>query len=98
MTAPRLDVSAAAAFVEDATAAPSQHNAQPWRFRFFSDTGILQVHADPERTLPKTDPDGRGMHLGCGAALFNLRVAAVAAGREPLTRRLPTPAVMARPG
>ncbi|WP_055493917.1 hypothetical protein [Streptomyces sp. TP-A0356] len=93
MTAPPLDVSVVAAFVEDATAAPSQHNAQPWRFRFLSDSGVLQLYADPERTLPKTDPDGRGMHLGCGAALFNLRVAAVAAGREPATRLLPDSSV-----
>lgn len=89
MTAPPLDVSVVAAFVEDATAAPSQHNAQPWRFRFLSDRGVLRLYADSERTLPKTDPDGRGMHLGCGAALFNLRVAVVAAGREPVTRLLP---------
>ncbi|MGW5666147.1 Acg family FMN-binding oxidoreductase [Streptomyces sp. NPDC003758] len=93
MTAPPLDVSVIAAFVEDATAAPSQHNAQPWKYRFLSDSGILQLYADPERTLPKTDPDSRGMHLGCGAALFNLRVAAVAAGREPATRLLPDPSV-----
>ncbi|MFF3906561.1 Acg family FMN-binding oxidoreductase [Streptomyces sp. NPDC001848] len=93
MTAPPMDVSVIAAFVEDATAAPSQHNAQPWRFRFISDSGLLQLYADPERTLPKTDPDTRGMHLGCGAALFNLRVAAVAAGREPDTRLLPDSSV-----
>ncbi|MGW5059415.1 Acg family FMN-binding oxidoreductase [Streptomyces sp. NPDC004096] len=89
MTAPTLDTSAVTAFVEDATAAPSLHNAQPWKFRFHRDSGILRLYADLERALPKTDPDNRGLHLGCGAALFNLRVAAVAAGREPAVRFLP---------
>ncbi|MGW3498029.1 Acg family FMN-binding oxidoreductase [Streptomyces sp. NPDC001020] len=89
MTAPPLDASTVTAFVEDATAAPSLLNAQPWKFRFLRDDGILQLYADPERTLPKSDPDGRGLHLGCGAALFNLRVAATAAGWQPATRLLP---------
>ncbi|GGI94567.1 Acg family FMN-binding oxidoreductase [Streptomyces brasiliensis] len=92
MSTPALDVSAVTAFVADATAAPSLHNAQPWKFRFVRDTGILRLYADPERTLPRTDPDDRELHLGCGAALFNLRVAATAAGREPVTRLLPDPA------
>ncbi|MFF3872885.1 Acg family FMN-binding oxidoreductase [Streptomyces sp. NPDC001978] len=89
---PLLDVPAVTAFVADAAAAPSLHNAQPWKFRFVRDTGILRLYADPERTLPRTDPDDRELHLGCGAALFNLRVAATAAGREPVTRLLPDPA------
>ncbi|MGV9246000.1 Acg family FMN-binding oxidoreductase [Streptomyces sp. NPDC003710] len=89
MIAPPLDITAVTAFVEDATAAPSLHNAQPWKFRFLQGRGILQLYADPERTLPQTDPDGRNLHLGCGAALFNLRVAAAAGGREPAIRLLP---------
>ncbi|MGW9031058.1 Acg family FMN-binding oxidoreductase [Streptomyces sp. NPDC055722] len=89
MTAPTLEASAVTTFIEDATAAPSQHNAQPWKFRFLRSSGILRLYADPERELPMTDPDGRNLHLSCGAALLNLRVAAVAAGREPVTRLLP---------
>ncbi|MGW1892521.1 Acg family FMN-binding oxidoreductase [Streptomyces sp. NPDC002004] len=89
MTAPPLTSSVVTALVQDATAAPSLHNAQPWSFRFLRDRGTLQLYADPSRALPVIDPAGRGLHLGCGAALFNLRVAAVAAGREPATRLLP---------
>ena len=89
MTAPPLDASTITAFVEDASAAPSLLNAQPWKFRFLRDDGVLRLHADPERALPKSDPDGRGLHLGCGAALFNLRVAATAAGWRPATQLLP---------
>jgi hypothetical protein len=89
VTAPTLDMSAVTALVEDATAAPSLHNAQPWKFRFHHGSGALLLYADLERGLPKTDPDNRGLHLGCGAALFNLRVAALARGREPGVRLLP---------
>jgi nitroreductase len=89
VTAPTLTTSAVTAFIEAAAAAPSLHNAQPWKFRFHPGSGTLQLYADRERGLPATDPDGRGLHLGCGAALFNLRVAAVAAGREPTVRLLP---------
>jgi hypothetical protein len=100
VTAPILNTSAVTAFIEAAAAAPSLHNAQPWKFRFHPGSGTLQLYADPERGLPATDPDGRGLHLGCGAALFNLRVAAVAAGREPTVRLLPDasdPALLADP-
>ncbi|WP_055491155.1 hypothetical protein [Streptomyces sp. TP-A0356] len=89
MATPDLGTSAVTAFVEDATAAPSLHNAQPWKFRFLRDSSTLRLYADFERELPETDPEGRALHLGCGAALLNLRVAAVAAGREPATRLLP---------
>lgn len=89
MTASTVDMSAVTAFVEDAAAAPSLHNAQPWKFRFHRASGTVRLYADLERALPETDPQGRGLHLGCGAALFNLRVAAVAAGREPAVRLLP---------
>ncbi|MGW7365840.1 Acg family FMN-binding oxidoreductase [Streptomyces sp. NPDC054841] len=87
-----IDAASVTALVEDATAAPSMHNAQPWRFRFLRDKGSLQLHADLERTLPKADPAHRALHLGCGAALFNLRVAVAHAGREPVTTLLPDPA------
>ncbi|MEU8585851.1 nitroreductase [Streptomyces sp. NPDC048664] len=84
-----MDTPAVTALIEDAAAAPSLHNAQPWTFRFHRDSGNLRLHADLERALPETDPHDRGLHLSCGAALFNLRVAAVASGREPVVRLLP---------
>ncbi|WP_345045015.1 Acg family FMN-binding oxidoreductase [Streptomyces sannanensis] len=87
-----LDSTSVTHLVEDATAAPSMHNAQPWKFRFLRDTASLEMRADPERTMPKADPTTRALHIGCGAALFNLRVAAAHAGREADVRLLPDPA------
>ncbi|MEU6577564.1 nitroreductase [Streptomyces sp. NPDC046805] len=92
MTAPAPDAGTVTALVADAVAAPSLHNAQPWIFRFLSADGVLRLYADPARALPRTDPDARGLHVGCGAALFNLRVAAAAAGLAPDVRLLPDPA------
>ena len=72
-----------------ATAAPSMHNTQPWRFKVAPDA--IELYADPQRTLPVGDPNGRAVHIACGAALFNLRLAAAAAGREPVIQLLPDP-------
>ena len=74
-----------------ATMAPSRHNTQPWRFRFEPARQAIDVYADPARALPVGDPDGRAVHLACGAALFNLRLAATVAGRQPVVRLLPDP-------
>ncbi|MFF8713233.1 Acg family FMN-binding oxidoreductase [Streptomyces sp. NPDC015184] len=41
--------------------------------------------------MPRQDPDHRALRLGCGAALFGLRVAAVHRGRHPAVRLLPCP-------
>lgn len=81
----------ARALVAAATAAPSMHNAQPWRFRLLGDRTTFQLYADLARVLPHADPDGRGLHLGCGAALFNLRVAAAEAGWRTRVLLLPDP-------
>jgi hypothetical protein len=54
--------------------APSRHNAQPWLFEIEGDEARL--YADHRRALPVADPQGREMFMSCGAALFNLRVAA----------------------
>ncbi|MEU3980593.1 nitroreductase family protein [Streptomyces sp. NPDC026672] len=86
-----LETEAVTALVKDATAAPSMYNAQPWTFRFLRDSGALQLYADVGRAMPRSDPDNRALCLGCGAALFNLRVAAVHAGREPTVELLPDP-------
>jgi hypothetical protein len=79
-------------WVADATTAPSMHNAQPWLFRHTQADGVLIMRMDPARAMPHTDPSTRGLHIGCGAALFNLRVAAARAGWEPDVRLLPDPA------
>ena len=86
-----LDGKTVAGLVAEATAAPSMHNAQPWRFRFLTGERLVLLYADPERAMPRSDPDDRALHIGCGAALFNLRVAAVHTGLVAQTRLLPEP-------
>ncbi|MEW2632980.1 nitroreductase family protein [Streptomyces sp. NPDC048389] len=83
------DTTPVTSWVTDATRAPSMHNAQPWRFHYAEADGVLSLRIDPSRRMPHTDPSSRGLHLGCGAALFNLRVAAARAGWEPRVRLLP---------
>lgn len=92
MQDPTLDAETVTALVEDAAAAPSMHNAQPWKFRFLPGARTVHLRADLDRAMPRSDPTNRALHLGCGAALFNLRVAAAHAGWEPATRLLPEPA------
>ncbi|MFD5515442.1 Acg family FMN-binding oxidoreductase [Streptomyces sp. NPDC127066] len=92
MNAEPFDTNTIRALVADAVAAPSLHNAQPWIFRYTRDTAVIGLYADPERALPRTDPENRGLLMGCGAALFNLRVAAAAAGLTPRVLLLPDPA------
>ncbi|MEU8712471.1 nitroreductase [Streptomyces sp. NPDC048663] len=91
MTSEPVDTHTVEALVADAVAAPSQHNAQPWSFRYLRDTGVLCVYADLRRALPHTDPQRRGLHVSCGAALLNLRVAAAASALAPVVRLLPEP-------
>ena len=77
--------------------APSTHNTQPWRFRV--DDGVIEVFADRSRALPVVDPDHRALVMSCGAALFHIRTALRAAGREPIVARMPagqTPDLLAR--
>jgi nitroreductase len=74
-----------------ATAAPSMFNTQPWRFRYREADHTFELYADPARALRYSDPQGRGVHIACGAALFNLRLAIAASGREPVVRLLPRP-------
>lgn len=75
--------------IRAATAAPSLHNAQPWRFRYLSGSGVVQVRAALDHALPHSDPHGRALHMGCGAALLNLRVAAAHADLDADTTLLP---------
>ncbi|MFD7406818.1 Acg family FMN-binding oxidoreductase [Streptomyces sp. NPDC059866] len=91
MASRQLDEKTVTGLVAEAAAAPSMHNAQPWRFRYLTGERVLLLRADPERAMPRSDPDNRALHIGCGAALFNLRVAAVHANLLPETRLLPEP-------
>ncbi|MEU8524063.1 MULTISPECIES: Acg family FMN-binding oxidoreductase [Streptomyces] len=77
--------------IEDAVTAPSMHNAQPWKFVCKAGAGVIEVHGDPMRSMPREDPDHRALHLGCGAALFGLRVAAAHRALHPMLRLLPSP-------
>ena len=88
---PHLPPQALEAMVAMATMAPSMHNTQPWRFRFAPGTQTISLYADPARMLRVADADGRALHISCGAALFNLRLAAAVAGRQALVRLIPDP-------
>lgn len=70
-----------------AALAPSVHNTQPWRFRLAPDR--IELHPDPTRRLPATDPEDRELRLSCGAALFNLRLALRERGIRPLVTLMP---------
>lgn len=67
--------------------APSLHNSQPWRFRLTPNT--IELHVDRERRVPVADPHDRELRIGCGAALFNLRLALHGLGIRPLVTILP---------
>ena len=75
-----LSVPQLQALVQAATLAPSSHNTQPWLFRL--EGPVIELLADRTRALPVNDPDDREMTISCGCALFNLRVAAAAAGLQ----------------
>ena len=98
MTRPELTPDELRTLAAAGGAAPSLHNSQPWLFRPSADLRSLAVYADPRRAVPVADPDGRALHLSVGAALFNLRVAAVHLGREPVVRLPSVPPSAGRPG
>ncbi|MEU6641552.1 nitroreductase family protein [Saccharomonospora sp. NPDC046836] len=67
--------------------APSPHNTQPWEFRVAD--GRIDLLLDESRVLGVCDPGAHEAVLACGAALFNLRLALAAAGRECVVAMLP---------
>lgn len=91
MTEGALSRQMAERLIEAAIAAPSMHNSQPWRFVARLADRAIEIYADPARTLGQGDPRGRGVHMACGAALVNLRLAIAHSGSEPVARLLPSP-------
>lgn len=87
---PLLDRATLDTLLRAATRAPSLHNSQPWAFAV--EPARIELYADPSRQLKHADPSGRSLLLSCGAALFNLRVAAEHLGFHPRVRVLPDPA------
>ncbi len=77
------------ACLDAATLAPSVHNSQPWRFK--ADHNRIDVLVDVDRRLLAIDPSGREAMISVGAAVLNLRVAILNAGRTPITTLLPDP-------
>src|SRR5256885_2164101 len=75
------------AIAEFAALAPSVHNTQPWRFAARSQA--LEIYLEPARALAVLDPDGRQMHLSCGAAIEFARLAVRSLGRACTVRLLP---------
>jgi hypothetical protein len=67
------------AIVHAATLAPSCGNGQPWRFELSSRDLVIAL--DRSRSCGTMDLSSRASFVGLGAALFNARVAAAAAGR-----------------
>jgi hypothetical protein len=75
--------------VRTATAAPSLHNSQPWRFRL--EGAAVDVYADPARRLEVIDPAGREQLISVGAAVLTLRLAIEQAGYRCETIPFPSP-------
>ncbi|MEU3554877.1 Acg family FMN-binding oxidoreductase [Streptomyces fragilis] len=91
MPTPHISPPTVRDLVHAAATAPSLHNAQPWRFVYHRGTGVLDLRADPARGMPYADPDHRAQFISCGAALFNLRVAAAHSGLVMHVSLLPEP-------
>jgi nitroreductase len=90
MSAERAASEVLAEAASAATAAPSIHNTQPWRWRVHPDR--LELYAERDRQLLATDPDGRMLAVSCGAALHHARVALAAMGWQYTVSRRPEPA------
>ncbi|MEV4512313.1 hypothetical protein AB0K00_25525 [Dactylosporangium sp. NPDC049525] len=71
-------VDAFRAHEDDCRRAPSAHNTQPWLLRSTDDT--VDVHWDPARALPDSDPTRRDLFLSLGAFIETSLIVAAAAG------------------
>ena len=67
--------------IEQATKAPSGHNAQPWLFKIKS--GGIEICADTTRRLPVVDPNDRELFVSLGCATENLCITATQEGYAP---------------
>lgn len=68
-------------------AAPSGGNFQPWKFRYANER--LSCFMDPERTDYFTNYHQNETHIGLGAAVMNIELAAQAIGYRPELERFP---------
>jgi hypothetical protein len=75
--------------VNYAVLAPSKYNGQPWLFEICGDS--LDVICDRSWAFREADPRGRELTLSCGAALFNLSVAARRFGHALRIQPFPWP-------
>jgi hypothetical protein len=64
--------------VEQAIKAPSGHNTQPWLFKI-NDSSI-ELHPNPDKSLPVVDFDNRELFVSLGCATENLCIAASCKG------------------
>jgi hypothetical protein len=76
--------------IRAAILASNPHNSQPWLFGVADQQ--IDLFADTRRNIGTIDPFGREMHIGLGAALANLMLAARAEGFAPNLTLLPTAA------
>ena len=74
--------------VQAAILAPSPHNTQAWLFRL--EDAHIDVFADRTRRLGAMDPFDRELHVGIGAAVENLVIAARAEGWTPTVEIQPS--------
>ncbi len=68
--------------------AASPHNTQPWLFTI--NDNVIDLHADPERSLGALDPFGREMMMGLGCAIENMVIGAETLGFTPILNMFPT--------
>lgn len=68
--------------------APNPHNTQAWLIEL-KDELNFDLYVDKERTLPKTDPVFRQIHVGQGTFLENLNLAALNFGYKTIIKYFP---------
>jgi nitroreductase len=68
---------------------PSIHNTQPWVFKIIDDA--IELYLDKASVLATADPNYRESIVGCGAALFNLRIAIRYFGYRDIVEVFPEP-------